>query len=258
MEIRQCIFTRSNCFKDNLPMTPAGILVHSTGANNPNLRRYVQPDDGLIGKNLYGNDYNRAINQCPHAFIGKDKNGDVRCYQVLPWEIACWGCGRGARGSYNYNPTGHIQFEICEDALTDRGYFEAAFDTAAGLCAFLCQKFGLGVDSIVSHKEAAQAGYASNHGDPENWLSRFGQSMNDFRARVSQKLSADEKPAQEEAALAEPPAASGSVMRIAQQPICQNVTNICPPGAYTILETTEIAGIKYGRLKSGAGWVRLE
>lgn len=158
----------------------------------------------------------------------------------------------------SYNPTGHIQFEICEDALTDRDYFEAAFDTAAGLCAFLCQKFGLGVDSIVSHKEAAQAGYASNHGDPENWLSRFGHSMNDFRARVSDKLSADEQPVQEEAAPAEPPATLGSVMRIARQPIFQNLNNICPPGVYTILETQEVGDVRYGRLKSGAGWVRIE
>jgi hypothetical protein len=48
-------------------MTPKGVLWHSTGANNPTLKRYVQPDDNasnreqlieLIGKNSYNNDFN--------------------------------------------------------------------------------------------------------------------------------------------------------------------------------------------------------
>ena len=36
-------------------MTPKGIMVHSTGAENPWLKRYVGPDDGLLGKNQYNN-----------------------------------------------------------------------------------------------------------------------------------------------------------------------------------------------------------
>ena len=36
--------------------SPCGVMVHSTGANNPYLRRYVQPDDGELGKNRYDND----------------------------------------------------------------------------------------------------------------------------------------------------------------------------------------------------------
>ena len=42
--------------------------------------------------------------------------------------------------------------------------------------------------SVVSHKEAHAQGYASNHGDPENWMGRFGMTMEDFRARVRAKL----------------------------------------------------------------------
>ena len=36
--------------------------------------------------------------------------------------------------------------------------------------------------NIISHKEACARGYASNHGDPENWLARFGKNMDWFRA----------------------------------------------------------------------------
>ena len=35
-----------------------GIMVHSTGVNNPYLKRYVQPNDGKLGKNQNGNHWN--------------------------------------------------------------------------------------------------------------------------------------------------------------------------------------------------------
>lgn len=184
-ELHTIMATKSPCYKEARPMTPVGIVVHSTGANNPELRRYVQPDDGNIGVNKYANAVNREDwYVIAHAYIGKDKNGVVKCYQVLPFDIACWSAGGGSKGSYNYNPQGHIQFEICEDGLTDESYFNAAFDCAAEFCAYLCKEYNLSVDSICSHKEAHAKGYASNHGDPENWLVKFGKTMDWFRDKV--------------------------------------------------------------------------
>ena len=40
-------------------------------------------------------------------------------------------------------------------------------------------------ENIISHKEACARGYASNHGDPEHWLARFGKNMDWFRALVA-------------------------------------------------------------------------
>ena len=40
-------------------------------------------------------------------------------------------------------------------------------------------------ENIVSHKEACARGYASNHGDPEHWLKKFGRDMDWFRALVA-------------------------------------------------------------------------
>ena len=114
------LLTKNDCYKRNQKMTPKGIVVHSTGANNPNIRRYVAPDDGIIGKNDYNNDWNRSgLDVAVHAFIGKDKNGNVKCYQTLPFDICCWGVGSGSKGSYNYNPA-YIQFEMCEDDLNNK------------------------------------------------------------------------------------------------------------------------------------------
>ena len=39
-------FTQSDCYKASATSSFVGVQVHSTGANNPYLRRYVQPDDG--------------------------------------------------------------------------------------------------------------------------------------------------------------------------------------------------------------------
>lgn len=165
--------------------SPAGIIIHSTGANNPNLKRYVNAPE-ICGENPYKNYFDRADSDvCPHAVIGRDKNGTVRAAKLLPWDVCCWGCGSGSKGSYNYSPA-YIQIEIAEDALTDRKYFEEAFGLAADLCKRLMKNYpSIRAENIISHKEACGRGYASNHGDPEHWLSKFGKNMDWFRAQVA-------------------------------------------------------------------------
>ena len=188
MEIIQCYQTKNPCYRKGTPMKPVGIVVHSTGANTPHLCRYVDCPEWL-GVNRYGNHWNRPeAATLVHGAIGLDKEGFVTVVNTLPYTMAAWGVGKGSRGSYNYDPTGHIQFEMCEDDLTDPSYFDQVMGTAVAYCAQLCREYGLAAESIVSHKEAHAQGYASNHGDPENWMGRFGMTMEDFRARVRAKL----------------------------------------------------------------------
>lgn len=178
----------SACYKANRKMprgVPEGIVVHSTGANNPNLKRYVNAPE-ICGvnpnKNYFGGKYSNDVT--PHGVIGKDKNGDVKAAQILPYDICCWGCGSGSKGSYNYDPA-YIQFELAEDGLTDKTYFEQAFDLMAQICAELMGRYpSIKLENIVSHKEACTRGYAGNHGDPENWLLKFGKDMDWFREKV--------------------------------------------------------------------------
>lgn len=182
------LFTKSDCYKANRKMTPKGIVVHSTGCNNPTLKRYVQPDDGNIGVNPNGNDFNRSgIDVCVHAFIGKDKNGVVKTYQTLPFDICCWGVGSGSKGSYNYDPA-YIQFEMCEDGLDNKAYCAACYNKAVELCVYLCKTYKIPVNCIVSHHEAGQRDMGSSHIDPDNWWSKHGYTMDKFRAAVTAKL----------------------------------------------------------------------
>lgn len=202
MTIHQQLATRNDCYRRNqseLAKSPAnrdsryaryyqgprGVMVHSTGANNPNLRRYVQPDDGILGTNPNGNDWNRpGMEVCVHAFIGLTQAGDVAAYQILPWEYRAWHCGGDANNT-------HLSFEICEDGLVDSGYFERTYKAAMELTAELCRKFGLdplapGV--VIDHAEGARLGIASNHADTGHWWGRFGVTMDDFRTGVARLL----------------------------------------------------------------------
>lgn len=186
VEITQYFQTENRCYKAGREITPSGIVVHSTGANNPDLKRYVGPDDGILGHNKNNNHWNKSTaTKCMHAFIGEVEDGSVKIYQTLPWNFRCWGVGSGENGSYNDT---HIQFEICEDGLDNETYYNEAFNLAKELCAFLCAEYGISPDNVVGHYEAAAAGYGSNHADPRNWQKKFGGSMDQFRADVRAML----------------------------------------------------------------------
>jgi len=199
MMLKKCILTANDCYKANKKMKPTGIVVHSTGANNKTLKRYVQPlktDINYneiikdIGKNKYNNDWNRSAseigrNVCVHAFIGTNAKGKIETYQTLPFSMCCWGVGSGKNGSYNAN---RIQFEICEDKLTDVDYFNKAFKEAIEFCVYLCKTYKIPVDKISSHQEAYKQGYGSNHSDCDHWLKKFDKDMDWFREQVRSKL----------------------------------------------------------------------
>lgn len=192
MEITQYYLTKNPCYISGRKIKPTGIVVHSTGANNPYLKRYVGPDDGILGKNLYNNHWNKAsADKCVHAFIGKAEDGSVKVYQTLPWDHRCWGVGSGKKGSYNAS---HIQFEICEDGKKDKAYYEEAFALSQQLCAYLCNLYDIKSENIVGHYEAHAAGYGSNHSDPKLWQKKHSGSMAQYRSFVNTLVNGEKTP----------------------------------------------------------------
>ena len=109
MDLHKLILTNNACYKAGRTIVPKGIMVHSTGANNPWLKRYVGPDDGTIAT-----------------------------YQTLPWNMRGWHCGGSGNDSY-------IGFEICEDGLNDASYFSAVYREAAERVFFMYGKFDLSI-----------------------------------------------------------------------------------------------------------------
>ena len=217
-----CMMTQSTCYKGTRKFTPKGVLWHSTGANNPWLKRYVQPDDDAadrsewlarLGKNQYANDWNHIDRQAGLNFwIGKLADGTVAAVQTMPWDYRPWGCGSGNNGSCNnthiqFDNNGscnntHIQFEICEDALNDASYFNACYQEACEMTAYLCKMFGidpkgtisyngLQVPTIIDHTGSHALELGSNHGDIQHWSRRYGKTMENVRNDVAAILAAD-------------------------------------------------------------------
>lgn len=185
MKLYKLILTDNACYKAGKTIIPKGIMVHSTGANNPWLKRYVGPDDGLLGRNQYNNHWNQdkpgGRQVCVHAFIGKLADGTIATYQTLPWNHRGWHAGGKANDT-------HIGFEICEDGLSDITYFNKVYREAVELCVYLCKQYGLTEKDIICHSEGYKLGIASNHGDVMHWFPKHGKSMDTFRADVKSGL----------------------------------------------------------------------
>lgn len=193
MEIIEAYLTRNPCYQANVREEdsrytafqtegPRGLMLHSVGCAQPKASVFLSGWDKP--------DYDRA---CVHAFID-GKTGTV--YQTLPWNFRGWHCGGPA------NET-HVGVELCEsDAIRYLGAnrFEIinqktaladcarSYAAAVELFAFLCLRYDLDPrTAILSHKEGAATGLASDHGDPEHYWSGLGtgHTMDGFRADVA-------------------------------------------------------------------------
>jgi len=205
-----CMQTHSTCYtRTSHPMQIKGILWHSTGANNPNLKRYVQPYEGdpnynadiaKLGLNTAHNDWNHIYREAGlNAWIGKFADGTVGTVQSMPWDYKPWGCGSAKKNGPSCN-NGWIQFEICEDGLTDKAYAQRVWDEAIALSVYLCKMFnldpmgvatcsGIIVPVITCHNDAAKLGCACNHSDINHWFPKLlGKDMNNARLEIQAAL----------------------------------------------------------------------
>lgn len=277
MNLRKSIATKNECYHRGIKIKPCGVMVHSTGANNPWLKRYVQPDDGRLGTNTAGNHFNQwhpgGKQVCVHAFIGKLQDGTIATYQTLPWDMRGWHSGVGKRGSAN--DLGYIGFEICEDDLKDRDYFNKVYKEAVELTAYLCKMYHFNPDSqVICHSEGHVKGIASNHADVMHWFPKHGKTMDIFRRDVKAEMGKDISAAGSTASTPSPAENSDQttldvykvkvttpVLNIRKGPgtAYVKVGQIKDMGTYTIIQESSGAGAsKWGRLKSGAGWISLD
>ena len=212
------MMTQNVCYKKTGTMQIKGILWHDTAANNTNIKRYVQPSDNdpkkdellkILGVNANHNDWNHTSRQAGvNAFVGKLANGTVTTVQTMPWNYRPWGVGAGTKGSLN---SGWVQFEICEDGKTNKGYFDQIFEEACQLTAYLCKLYGIDpngkttyngvvVPTILCHKDAADLNVGCKHIDVYDWFPNFGnqyKNMQVARDRVRAILDGvDPKPEQ--------------------------------------------------------------
>lgn len=199
MRLRMQLLLQNNCCRAWKIIRPKGVMIHSTGANNPNVSRYV-PGNDEIGRNTTGNHWDQSneewqakfgtkLNKCVHAFVGRFADGQVGTVQTLPLNVRGWHAGDSVGNDL------YLGIEICEDDLNDETYFRAVYREAVELTAHWCRLHGwdpLADDVIICHAEGHQLGIASNHGDVMHWFPRFGVNMDDFRADVAREMEDDD------------------------------------------------------------------
>ena len=171
--------------------------------------------------------------------------------------------------------TGGATF-TCSDPAAAKAAVTRTYNAAVELFAMLCKQFGLdpmkdGV--ILSHKEGCARGIASNHGDPEHLWNQLGTgyTMNGFRAAVKAAMGAGgvTTPGTPAKPTTAPETGKLTPYKVRITATDLNIragarTNYpskgyIKPGVYTIVEeATGKGAIKWGKLKSGAGWISLD
>lgn len=215
MDLRKRILTKNACYIAGRTINPKGLMLHSTGANNPRLARYVDaPELDNVSSNHWNQKYPGGREVCVHGFIGLANDGKVATYQTLPWNHRGWGGG----GSSNDT---HIHVEICEDDLKDASYFQKVYREAVELFAMLCKKYNfnpLDKREVTTHSEGHQMGIASNHADVMHWFPKHGKSMDSFRKDVANEMKNSGDDIQFEQPIDEKPAPVGkSITELANE-----------------------------------------
>ena len=190
MNLRQLYLRNNACYQAGEAIEVKGIMVHITAENNPNLRRYVGPDDGLLGHNQNNNHWNNlhpeGRENCFHALIGKLADDSIASYQTLPWDMRGWHSG-SADGT-------HIGFAICKGEVEDSAYFDAVYKEAVAFCAYLCRRFNLdplheGV--LIGNAEGHKEDVHSDGADTKHLFLRHGKSMDALRSDVNTLVNAE-------------------------------------------------------------------
>ena len=274
MNLIQSFLTKNPCYTCGRTITPKGLMLHSVGCSQPSAAVFV--------RNWNKASYDQA---CVHAFIDAN-TGDI--HQTLPWNRRGWHCASGKKGSGNNT---HIGVEMCEsacikytggatftcsDPATAKAAVTRTYNAAVELFAMLCKQFGLdplkdGV--ILSHKEGCARGIASNHGDPEHLWNQLGTgyTMNGFRAAVKAAMGAGGATTPGTPAK---PTTAPETGKLTPYKVRITATDLniragagtnhpskgyIKPGVYTIVEeATGKGATKWGKLKSGAGWISLD
>lgn len=275
MTLVQSYLTKNPCYTCGTKLAKIkGLMLHSVGC--------PQPSADVFIKNWNKPTYDKA---CVHAFI--DANTGV-IKQTLPWDRRGWHGYKGKSGCCNDT---HIGVEMCEpacikytgganfvcsDVATAQAAAKRTYAAAVELFAMLCKQYNLnplapGV--VISHKEGAKLGIASNHGDPEHlWTQlKLGYTMDTFRADVKKAMGGTTVTTPSTPTVGSTTGSTAgypkkvrvttSALNIRKGPGTNYAVAGCikDKGVYTITEVSNGPGAtKWGKLKSGAGWVSMD
>lgn len=268
MNIKESIVTKNPCYTCGRTITVQGLMLHSVGCPQPKA-------------SVFFNNWNKgSANVCVHAVLQAD--GTV--LQLLPWNRRAWHCGSGKNGSGNNT---HIGVEMTEpdtikytggssfkdiNPTATKDFVKKTYKTAVELFAYLCKKYNLNPEKdgvIISHSEGHKRGIASNHGDVEHIWNKYGLTMAQFRKDVKKAMNGSTAGTAAQEAEKKQEATTGTGGYLVK--ITADVLNVRKgPGTnypvstqvhagevYTIVGEKMNGSTKWGKLKSGAGYISL-
>ena len=274
MNLTQQLSTKNDCYNSNVRKLdnrytafqtrgPLGIMLHSVGCPQPRAQ-------------VFADTWNQPkIGVAVHAVLEPG-----RIIQCLPWNFRGWHGGGDSNNTHigvemtepsTIRYTSGAKWEETSDGTGTKAHVFGAYKTAVELFAYLCREYRLdplkpGV--IVSHFEGSKRGIASNHADPEHIWNAYGLTMDQFRqdimAAMEDNVSAPESPTTVSVSIVFHPYAvriTVDDLNIRTGPGIDYDKNdsINDKGVYTIVEEALGPGAgKWGRLKSGAGWISLD
>lgn len=230
--IRQMLLTPNKYSRPQLPLKKiAKIAVHYVG--NPNT-------SAIANRNYFENQKTAGRYVSSHFVVGL--NGEI--IQCIPLDEISY-CTNQAN-SYS------VSIECCHPDSTGK-FTDATENSLAELCAYLLEKFGLGVDDIIRHYDV------TGKQCPLYWSPTKYQSAEVANARFATFKEKVRK-------LMETLSAGDFRVRILDEnlniraypslnaPIAGVITD---KGVYTVIAEEQGDGILWGKLKSGAGWISL-
>ena len=162
---------------------PKGAVLHSIGTPQPSAKAIAEYFDSP------------AVEASVHGVL----QADGTMYRLAPYNYRMWHVGGSANNTHigiemtepdciSYDPQRGYKLTI-HDREKALAHVKATYAAAVELFAQLCKDYGwnpLHDGVIISHAEAYQRGWGSNHGDPEHLWDALGTgyTMDTFREAV--------------------------------------------------------------------------
>ena len=150
-------------------LDPSYIVIHETanpGATAKNHRDYWARDD-----------------TCAVHYVGDWT--DV-IYHCVPNDRLCWQVGNG-------NPY-VVGIELCH--ATNQSDFNKVWDLGVEWAVMMLNRYGWGVDRLISHNDCTNWWGGSDHTDPLGYFEEYGRSWSQFKNEVAGRMDDDMTDAQ--------------------------------------------------------------
>lgn len=233
--------------------------------------KYSRPQIALkiitkIAVHYVGNPNTSALaNRNYFENLGKTGTRYVSSHYIIGLEGEIIQCIPLSEVSYCTNQANSysVSIECCHPDATGK-FTEATEQALAELCAYLCEKFKLDpTKDIIRHydvtgKQCPLYWSPTKYQAAEIANARFKA----FKLRVANIMGCGETKQENDNAVTSFPflvRVLDESLNIRKSPGTNNpiMGRITDKGVYTIVETTKVGGIEWGRLKSGIGWISL-